>query len=56
VREVLHQKRGCPGLEGTNDLDIAGVRGQDDDAGVRKLAADGGDGVAAAHHRHLQIH
>ena len=22
VREVFHQKRGCAGLEGTNDLDI----------------------------------
>ena len=41
---------------GASSLHIAFVRRQHNNAGVRKLAADGDDRVDATYFRHLQIH
>jgi hypothetical protein len=43
-------------LNGTDNLRIAGVRGQHDDFCVWKFISNGNERINAIHSRHLQVH
>jgi hypothetical protein len=53
---TLQQISPSPVFHGPQDLDIAGIRGQHDDASFGKLAANREHRIQTVHLRHLQVH
>jgi len=51
-------KKVTPGtcLDGSQNLHIAGIGGQDDDAGVGKFGPNSDHGIQATQFRHQQVH
>ena len=56
VQQAFQEIRASPDFHGAQDLDIAAISGQHNDAGLEKFAANGNQRIQAIHFRHLQVH